>query len=226
MRDNSNKKRRDVMKSLGGAFVTATTFSSVGAARRRARNHSEINTKFDPDDSKAVYRFAQQLEELPEEEGRQIVRNLSKRRKEAYIEAMKPTEFDTDVNEIQRDGIQAADAGSRAYAVSTTAKSPSGLVAYEYEVTVNFGWDSDHEEITTLNADAGPVQTGLPWRYRGEATDIVSNNGESGYVKQTGDFGMCVFVPACVIVDERNPSISLRVEPRGDVNVLTKDNDN
>jgi hypothetical protein len=185
----------------------------------------DVRVDFDPDDEKAVRRFARQISELNERKAVRILRSLTRPQKKAYADVMKPTDFETTITEVTDSGISIQDSGSRAYSVTTTAKSGSGLVAYRYEVTVNFGWDDAHEEITTLDADAGAETTGLPWRYRGEDTDIVSNNGESGYIKQTGNFGMCTFVPTCVIVDERNPTISLRVYPGGDVNVLEKDND-
>jgi hypothetical protein len=239
MENNSptKRRRRDILKSVGVSTIILGGFSSTATAlsknngeklgeENNNRDLNEINTKFNPDSQKQVYKFARQISGLDEDEGIQVVKSLTRPRKEAYIEAMKPTEFNTKLAEVESvSDITVQDAGGRAYTATTTAKSPSGLVAYKYEVTVNFGWDDNEDEITTLDASAGPVTTGLPWRYRGEATDIVSNNDSSGYVKQTGDFGMCVFVPACVIVDERNPTISLRVYPGGEVDLLTKDND-
>lgn len=119
------------------------------------------------------------------------------------------------------------DAGGYAFTISTTARSGSGLVAYKYEVTTNYGWNDDEDELTQLSAAGSAAKTGLPWKYRGEVADVVSNNTTSGYVKQTGDFGMCFYTPTCYIVDKQYPTISLRVYPQAcSYEVLTRDNDN
>lgn len=119
------------------------------------------------------------------------------------------------------------DAGGYNFSISTTARnSVSGLLAYTYEVTTNYGWNDDHDELTELSAEATATKTGIPWRYRGEAGDMVSNNTGSGFVKQTGDFALCANVPTCVVISQNYPTISLRVYPDVcDYDIITRDND-
>jgi hypothetical protein len=119
------------------------------------------------------------------------------------------------------------DAGAYNFSISTTARnSVSGLLAYTYEVTTNYGWNDDHDELTELSSEATAADTGIPWRYRGESADMVSNNTGSGFVKQTGDFALCANVPMCVVISQNHPTISLKVYPDVcDYDILTRDND-
>lgn len=225
MVEENHARRRKFLKTVGASALFSAGLTSVASAEKK--DEEEIDTDFDPDTQNEVYEFARQMNKIPESKARQILSSLKDAQKQAYGDAMKPVTYETELNE-QADAsqFQTLDADARVFTVSTTAKSPVGLVAYTYEVTVNFSWDANHDEITSITAEAGAAQTGVPWRYRGEDTDIVVNNGSSGYVKQTGNFGMCLYVPVCTIVDERNPTISLRVYPGGEVEILTKDNDN
>lgn len=146
---------------------------------------------------------------------------------EAFGEAMKPVDvnYSSEVLDEAILGTQdvSTNAIGRTVIEYVTALAASGALAYTYEHVMS--WQYDGSEVVSISADAGPKETGLPWKYVEDSSSVIQNNSDHAVSYQEGEFAMCLYVPTCVVVDRRYPFIDLKADSDGSYNVISKDDD-
>lgn len=220
--------RRKALRLLGTSAVgiSGIAAGTASAGPTKSKNATNLNTNFNPNDQEQVHEFVRNIQELNEKRAINILKSLSEEQSRAAAEAMRPTEFEVEVQEdsgqIDSQAISANVNVGRTVVFKTTARNPvSGFLAYTFSHTVS--WTFNGNRVLSISGEGGAANTGLSWKYQGDQTDIVNNAGNSAVSYQTGQFGQCIYVPTCVIISRTYPTINIRVDQTGTYQILKKE---
>ena len=208
-----------MIKKIGASSIALT---GIGTGITVADTHqsSGLDTRFDPDNQPEVYEFVDHLHELDRDDGERVLKSLTRERQVAVAEAMKPVDYTVDTEYP----LQSFDSDTDSIIRTVTAKSATGNFAYRYKHT--FSWEWEDGVVIDASGDAGPDGTGLPWKYIGDSVDDVLVADDAGKSFQTGEFGLCIYVPTCVVTERGFPYINIFGYPDGLFDVASDDDGN
>ncbi|AQL41633.1 hypothetical protein BV210_02390 [Halorientalis sp. IM1011] len=205
-RKETEYNRRKVVKSIGGATVALSVFTSPASAGRD--RDKKRRTAGSDDDIQEVLRDLDKAEE----EGRfdEEWKSLSEETREEVIDQF---ETEIDIREAP-EGANAADLEGYAFAeVYRTAPEIGRIWTYEQEI--EWDYDDDADEITDIEKYARGTTKNTYAIYEGkEVLDENGGVGEYDYRYHTqGTFKICITRWGCL--DQKNPYIDMTVDADG-----------